>query len=115
MESGAKYDFSDCDFRRVGINIIDKKEYIIADYRHIAKIDWWTNNDPNVIKLRLSNIQEDFNNKIRPLIKSRYEEIPHLNENKKIKKNIITPEQFKIIEEIYGDEISEYSYSRPSI
>ena len=42
---------SDCDLKKVGPCIVDKKDYFIADYRHIAKIDWWTNNDPNVIKV----------------------------------------------------------------
>ena len=102
-----------CDFHESGTYVFDKNNYAIANIRPIAKINYWTNNDPNVIKLRLSAISDDFNSKVAPLINFPCQEIPHLNKNKKINNFSLRNEDISIIEDIYGEEISAYEYSVP--
>ena len=76
----SKASLDECSFHQSGTYILNLDGYIVANYRPIAFIDYWTNSDPNVIELQLSSIGDDFNAKIAPLDYP-FTNIPNLNQN----------------------------------
>ena len=93
--------------------VFNEKGQFVLDYRHIAPLQWWTSGDPNVIFLRLENLQEDWDRKIAPLLPEKWsnEPLTFQNKNNQLKSTPINATEIDLINQIYKEEIDLFDWS----
>ena len=92
----------------------DRAGFLIADHRHIAFLDYWTNNNPNVIYLFTESLLDDFNKKVAPLLNiASRNKLNLFNFNEHHKRFNFKASEICLIQRIYGDEIEKFNFKIP--